>query len=110
MINESAQVAEVLQYYNKSSASASRQIKTNIFTTHDVIILWPLPRDCAGSCRARDHGTLGSVIMFCFDLLVSNDWFHLLGIIKLSQVSATQTPDTLNLTSACLLNSPDLDL
>ena len=44
MINESAQVAEVLQYYNKSSASASRQIKTNIFTTHDVIILWPLPR------------------------------------------------------------------
>ena len=72
MINESAQVAEVLQYYNKSSASAPRQIKTNIFTTHDVIILWPLPGDCAGSCRARDHGTLGSVIMLCFDLLVSN--------------------------------------
>ena len=55
-------------------------------------------------------GTLGSVIMFCFDLLVSNDWSHLLGIIKLSQVSATQTPATLASHLACLLNTPDLDL
>ena len=109
MINESAQVAEVLQYYNKSSASASRQIKTNIFTTHDVIILWPLPR-VRWLVSGTEHGTLGSVIMFCFDLLVSNDWSHLLGIIKLSQVSATQTPATLASHLACLLNTPDLDL